>query len=125
MKWKNSPQKKFQKEVTAKELTKRHISNRTEQEFRIIVITLIAGLEKGIEDSRESITAEIKELKNSHDELKNAINEVQNKMEAATVWIEEAEGRIGELEDKIMEKEKAEKKRDKKKSRSMRGELEN
>ena len=57
--------------------------------------------------------------------LKNAINEVKNKMEVATAWIEDTEERIGELEDKIMEKEEAEKKRDKKKSRSMRGELEN
>ena len=46
-------------------------------------------------------------------------------MEATTAWSEEAEERIGELEDKIMEKEAAEKKRDKKKSRSMSGELEN
>ena len=46
-------------------------------------------------------------------------------MEATTACIEEAEERLGELEDKIMEKEEAEKKRDKKKSRSMRGELEN
>ena len=45
-------------------------------------------------------------------------------MEVATVWTEEAEEKIGEVEDKIMEKEEAEKKRDKK-SRSMRGELEN
>ena len=45
-------------------------------------------------------------------------------MEVATARIEEAEESIGELEDKIMEKEEAEKKRDKK-SRSMRGELEN
>ena len=69
------------------------------QEFRIIVIKLIAGLEKRIEDSRESIATEIKRVKYSHDELKNAINEVQNKMEMATAGIEEAEGRIGELED--------------------------
>ena len=46
-------------------------------------------------------------------------------MEATTTRTEEAEERIGELEDKMMEKEEAEKKRDKKKSRSMRGELEN
>ena len=54
---------------------------------------------------------------------KNAINELQNKMETTTAWIEEAEERIGELEDKNMEKEEAEKKI--KKSRSMRGKLEN
>ena len=67
------------------------------------------GLKK-TEDSRESISTEIKGIKNSHDELKNSINEVQNKMEAAIAWIEKAEERIGELEDKIMEKEEADKK---------------
>ena len=46
MKWKNSPQKKFQKEMTARELLKTDISNITEHEFGIIVIRLIAGLEK-------------------------------------------------------------------------------
>ena len=59
--------------MTAKELLKTDINNITEQEFRIIAIRLIAGLEKSIEDSRESIATEIKELKNSHEELKNAI----------------------------------------------------
>ena len=112
VKWKNSPQKKLQEAVTAKELNKNNLSNIMEQEFRIIVIKLIAGLEKSIEDSRESISTEINGLKNIHDELKNAIHEVQNKMEATTARIEEAEERIGELEDKIMGKEEAEKKRD-------------
>ena len=46
-------------------------------------------------------------------------------MEMTTPRIEESEQRIGELEDKVMEKQ-AERKRDKKKkSRSMRGKLEN
>ena len=44
MKWKNSSQKKFQEEMTAKELVKTDINNITEQKFRIIVIRLIAGL---------------------------------------------------------------------------------
>ena len=74
----------------------------------------MAGLETSIEDNRESIATEIKELKNCHDEFKNAINEVQNKMEKTTEWIAEAKGRIGALEDKIMEKVEAEKKRGKK-----------
>ena len=88
-------------------MIKTDISNITEQEFRIIAIRLIAGLEKGIEDSRESIVAEIKELK-------NAINEVQNKMKVATAWTKEAEGRTGELEGKIMEEEETEKREIKK-----------
>ena len=35
-----------------------------EQEFRIILIKLIAGLEKSIEDSREFFATEIKGLRN-------------------------------------------------------------
>ena len=120
---KNSPQKTLQEVATANELIKTDLNNKMEQEFRTIAIKLIAGLEKSIEDSRES-TTKIKGLRNSHEKLKNSINEVQNKMEAAVARIEEAEERIGELEDQIMEKEEPEKKRDKKKSKSMRGELE-
>ena len=46
------------------------LNNITEQKFSIIVIKLITGLEKRIEDSREFIATEIKELRNSHEELK-------------------------------------------------------
>ena len=52
-KWKNSPQKKLQEVATANELIKNDLSNITEQEFRIIVIKLIAGLEKTIQDRRD------------------------------------------------------------------------
>ena len=38
---KNSPQKKFQEEMTAKELVKTNINNITKQEFRVIVIRLV------------------------------------------------------------------------------------
>ena len=122
-KWKNSPQKKLQEVATANKLIKTDLSNITEQEFRLIVIKLIAGLENSIKDSRESLATEIKGLRNSQEEIKSVINELQSKMETTTVRIEEAEERIGELEDKIMEKEEAEE--NIKKSRSMRGEFEN
>ena len=49
---------------------------------------------------------------------------MQNKMEMTTARIEEAEERIGELEDKLWKKRKL-RKREIKKSRSMRGKLEN
>ena len=75
-KQKNSPQKKLQEVATANKLIKNNLSNITEQEFRIIVIKLLAGPEKSIEDSRESTATEIKGLKISHEELKDAINEV-------------------------------------------------
>ena len=93
MKWKNSSQKKLQEVVTANKPVNNDLSKITEHEFNIIVIKLIAGLEKSIEDSTESIATEIKGLRNSQKELKNAINEVQNKMEATTAWIEGAEER--------------------------------
>ncbi|KAF0878605.1 LORF1 protein, partial [Crocuta crocuta] len=113
MKWKNSPLKKFQEEVTVKELVKTVISNIAEKEFRIIVIKLITEFEKGMEDTREATAAKIMELKNSCDELKNAKNEVHNQMEASNAQNEKVERRIGELEDTIIEKEEAEKKGDK------------
>ncbi|KAF0884319.1 LORF1 protein, partial [Crocuta crocuta] len=87
------------------------ISKITEQEFRTIVIKLIAGLEKGMEDIREAIATKIIELQNSCDELKNTINEMYNKMEASNAQIEEVERRIGELVDTIIEKEEAKKKK--------------
>ena len=121
---KNSPQKNLQEITTANELIKKDLNNITESEFRIIVIKLIAGLENSIQDSRESLATEIKGLRNSHEELKNALNEMHNKMETTTARLEEAEDRIGELEDKVMEKRKL-RKREIKKSRSMRGKLEN
>ena len=59
--------KKFQGDMTAKELIKTDKNNISNQQFRIAVTRFIAGLEKGTEDSRESITAETKELRNSHE----------------------------------------------------------
>ena len=113
MKWKNSPQKKLQEVATAKELTNNDLSNIMEQKFRIIVIKLIAGLEKSVQNMRIYYYRDQGTKKQSGG-AKNAINELQNKMEVTTARTEEAEERIGELEHKIMEEEEAEKKRDKK-----------
>ena len=73
----NSPLKKLQEVAIANEFIKNNLSNIMEQEFRIIVIKLIAGLEKSIEEKRESIATEMRGLKNSHEELKNTINEAK------------------------------------------------
>ncbi|KAF0880766.1 LORF1 protein, partial [Crocuta crocuta] len=113
MKWKNSPPKKLQEEMTARELLKTDISNITEQKFRTIIIKLIAGLEKSMEDIGETMATNNMELKNSYSELENGINEIHNQLEASNARIEEAERRISDLEDIIIEKEETEKKRDK------------
>ena len=50
--------------MTANELIKTDLSNITKQEFRIIVIKLIAGLENSIKDRRKTLATEIKGLRN-------------------------------------------------------------
>ena len=110
MKWKNSPEKKFQEEMTAKELLKTDINNIWSRIYNNSHKTNSGAWKKSIEDSREPIAAEIKDLRNSHDKLRNVVSEVQNKLQAVTARIEEAEGRISEIEGKIMENYEAEKK---------------
>ena len=51
-----------------------------EPEFKAI-IRILAELEKSIEDTRESPTAEIKQLKTCQTKIKNAITEMQNWMQ--------------------------------------------
>ena len=41
------------------------------------MIKLLAGSEKSIEDTRESLSREIKELKSTQVEIKKTINEMQ------------------------------------------------
>ena len=42
-----------------------------------MIIKILSGLEKSIEDTRESLSGEIKELKSNQVEIKKAINEKQ------------------------------------------------
>ena len=61
---KNSPQKREQEAVLiARDLISMDISNISALEFRIMIIKIVAGLKKSIEDTRESLSQEIKELK--------------------------------------------------------------
>ena len=78
--WRNLPQKK-QEEVMARDLLKTNISNMPELEFKTTIIRILAELEKNIEDIREALTAEIKELKTSQAEIKNAITKMQNRQD--------------------------------------------
>lgn len=105
--WTNSPQKKDQEETTARDLLKTDISNASEQELRTTAIRILAGFES-IEDTRETLTAKIKDLKTSQAEIKNVINEIQNQLDIITTRIEEAEERTGNIEDKIVENKEAE-----------------
>ena len=88
----NSPQKKEHEETTARDLTNTDTSKMSEPEFRIRIIRLLAGVENRL----ESLSAEIKEVKNIQHEIKNAITELQSRIDA-----DEAEQRISDIEDKL------------------------
>ena len=99
-KW-NFPQKEGHEEIIARDLPKTDINNILEQEFRTSVIRLLAGLEKSIKDTRETLVEEIKDLRTSQDEIKNVVIEMKSKLDTVTMRTEEAEERIGEIEDKL------------------------
>ena len=77
------------------------------------MIRRLVGLEKSIEDTRESLTTEIEELKFSQGETKNAITEMQSQVEAIKMRMDKSEEWISDIEDKIMENNEVEKKREK------------
>ena len=59
-------------------MLKTDISNISEQEFRTTVIRILVGLERSIEDTRETLAAEIRDLKTTQAKIKYDITEMQN-----------------------------------------------
>ena len=64
--------------MTAREQISMAISKMLELEHRITIIKILPGLEKSIEDNRESFSGEIKELKSNQVKIKKAINGMKN-----------------------------------------------
>ena len=60
--------------MTARDLTNTDRSKMSELEFRITIIRILAG----VENSLESLSAAIKEVKNSQNEIKNSITELHH-----------------------------------------------
>ena len=50
-----------------------HISKISELEFKTTVLRILPGLRESIEDTKKSLTAQIKELQTRQAEIKNAI----------------------------------------------------
>ena len=94
--------------MTTRGLIHRYISKMSEIKFRAMIIRILAGVEKSIEDTRESLCTEIKE--SSQDEIKNAITEMQTRMHATMARMDKAEQKISDLENKIMENNESGKK---------------
>ena len=69
---KNLPQKKEQEAVPkARDLINTDISNMSELEFRMTILKVLAGLEKSMEDTNESLSGETKSLSREIKELKS------------------------------------------------------
>ena len=66
MKRRNSPQKKEQEEMTARDLINTDTSNTSELDFRIMIIRILVGVKNRL----ESLSVETKEVKASQDETK-------------------------------------------------------
>ena len=73
----------------------------SELEFKTTVIRILVGLEKSIEDTRESLTAEIKELKSSLAEIKNAVAEMQSQVEDIKIRMDESQEWITNIKIKL------------------------
>ena len=71
-------------------MLKTDINNISEQELRTTIIRLLSQLDKSMKNTRETLAAEIKDIRTSPDELKNAITEMQNKVDTVTVETDEA-----------------------------------
>ena len=74
--WRNSSRKKEQEKVTVRDQIKTDITNMPDPQFKATLISIQTRLEKSIEDTWESLTTEIKDLKMSHAKIKNAITEI-------------------------------------------------
>ena len=78
MRRRNSQQKKeLEVILSAIDLSSMDTSKMSEMEFRVRIIKLLAGLEKSINDTRESLTAK---MRSNQDETKNALRSSLNRM---------------------------------------------
>lgn len=87
----NSSQVKEQDKAMVRDLREKDISNMPNGEFKATIMRLLTGLKKRMEDIREALTAEIKDLKKNHSEMKNAITEIGHRCDAMNTRLEEAE----------------------------------
>ena len=60
-------------------------------EFKATIIRILTGLEKRIEDIRETLTTQIKELQKNQSEMKT-INEIGNRLDAGNSRLKEVGG---------------------------------
>ena len=63
---------------TEVQINEEEIGKIPEKEFRIMIVKMIKNLENKLEKIQESVSKDIKELKNKHTETNNTITEIKN-----------------------------------------------
>ena len=63
MRQRNRSQRKEQDKITVKDLSEMDISNMPDREFKVMIIKILTGFEKTVEDISETLNKEIKEIK--------------------------------------------------------------
>ena len=72
-KQKTMSQMREQDKIIAKDLNKMEISNMPDREFQVMVIKILTGLEKTVEDLSETLNKEIENIKKNQSEIKNSV----------------------------------------------------
>ena len=71
-----------------RDLSETDTSNMTDGEFKATIIRILTGLKKRMEDFREALTAEIKDLKSNLSEMKNPITEIRHRFDVMNSRLE-------------------------------------
>ena len=87
----NIAQMKEQTRNTDVQINEEQIGKLPEKELRKEIVKLIKILENKIEKMQQSISKDLKELKNKHIETSNTITEIKNSLEGINSRISEAE----------------------------------
>ena len=75
----------------ARDLIETDIQNIPDPIFKATIIRILTGLEKSLEDIRETLTADVQELNTNQTKMKNAVTKIQNRLGVMTTRMEEAE----------------------------------
>ena len=101
----NSAQMKEQRRNSQAQINEEGMGKLSEKEFRVMIAKVIQTLEHRMEKMQESINTfskDLEEIKNKQTEVNNMITEIKNTLEGINSRITEAEEWIHELEDKMV-----------------------
>ena len=74
-------QMKEEEKITATELNEMETSNMSDREFKVRIIKILTGLEKRVENLRETLNKEIDHTKKNQSDMNNSITEITNTLD--------------------------------------------